>query len=364
MAPPIYFLFKKYSVEIKRWLSAIFHIPRLDRTNAKVKVVYATPERAIAKYVVPLRNKTTDIPVISFYLANFNYQPEKNTIGENLELILDKDNNVARRMRPLQVYQLTYVINVWTKLQIDMDIVLYQLLSQFTPMRWLAVDSEIDYQEYDFLKHPVNGPYQNGEKRRPGQWVPLRIDSVTDTSNLEPGEAGERVIRTDINLVCDWAYLPIGGYEYKSIKSVVLDFPGGGKNQLVSLGGISVIALSQSDYDYLISHDQTWLPSVDKYTDLPLTGNSLGDIRRVTEETTEFSQGEPYIFINFQDEDIKYYRPAVISISDLPTTNNVDGDIRYVSSEDEYYIWNMYLKKWNVYNGWIKYKNYLSDLII
>ena len=363
MAPPVYFLFKKYSIEVKKWLSAIFHIPRLDRTNAKVKVVYATPERAIAKYVVPLRNKVTDIPVISFYLANINYSPEKNTIGENLELIRDKDNNVARRMRPLQVYQISYVINIWTKLQIDMDVVLYQLLSQFTPMKWLAVDSEIDYKGYDFLKHPENGPYQNGDTRRPGQWFPLKLESVTDASNLEPGEAGERVIRTDVNLVSDWAYLPIGGYEYKAIKSVLVDFPGG-QNQLVSLGGISVIALSQSDYNYLINHDDDWLPSVDTYSDLPQTGNKIGDIRRVKEEKTEFSKGEPYIFINFNDEDIKYYRPAVTLVSDLPTTNNVDGDIRYVNAENDYYIWNAFLKQWNPYTGWIKYKNYLADLII
>ena len=364
MAPPIYFLFKKYSVEVKKWLSSIFHIPRLDATGAKVKVIYATPERAIAKYVVQLRNGTIDIPIISFYLAGISFQPEKNTIGENLETIIDKDNNTAFRLRPMQVYQLNYTINIWTKLQIDMDLILYQLVSQFHPMRWLAVDSEIDYKNYDWLTKMENGPSQGKIKnkdgefiKRPGQWFPLAIDSINDASDLEPGEGGNRAIRTDVSLVCDRAYLPMGGYERKVIKGIkintIADF--------YTEEGISIYALSESDFEYLMSDDEYWLPGVNSYSDLPLTGNKRGDIRRVFSETTYDPKGEPYIW---GVDDLSFYKAPVSTFNDLPLTGNYHNDIRFVTSENKYYIWNNSNKEWLEYNRWIAYRNYLRDLVI
>jgi len=364
---PTYFLFKRYSVEVKRWLQSIFHIPRLDSTNASVKVVYATPERAIAKYVVPIRNQMTDIPVVGLYLANMSYQLEKNTAIENYEVIKDKDNNIAKRMKPFQVYSLTYVINIWTKLQMDMDVMLYSLLSQLTPFRYLAVDSNIDYKEYDNLDrfYPMeNGPQQgknidantNEFEKKHGQWFPLTLDSVNDASNLEPGEAGERVIRTDINLLCDRAYLPIGGFEYKSIRELeinsVLDWN--------TEEGISIYALSDADYNYLMAHDENWHSPVPTYGDLPMTGNSIGDIRRVISENGLYDDGEPYVW---GVEDISFYKPAVDTLGDLPLTGSIDGDIRYVNNKSEHYRWNGFTSKWQLYNRWIKYRIYLRDIV-
>lgn len=367
MSVPTYFLFKKYSVEVKRWLQSIFHIPRLDSTETTIKVVYATPERAIAKYVAPLRNQMTDIPIVGFYLANISYQPEKNTAIENYEVIKDKDNNIAKRMKPLQVYSLTYVINIWTKLQMDMDVMLYSLLSQLTPFRYLAVDSNIDYKEYDNLDrfYPMeNGPQQgknidpntNEFIKKPGQWFPLVLDSVNDASNLEPGEAGNRLIRTDINLLCDRAYLPIGGFEYKSIRELeinsVLDW--------YTEEGISIYTLTNADFNYLMNNDDNWLSSVDTYEHLPITGNSIGDIRRVTSENVLYDDGEPYIW---GVEDISFYKSSVNTLSDLPLTGNIDGDIRYVNSESDYYRWNGFTEEWQLYNRWIKYRIYLRDIV-
>lgn len=404
MPIPIYFLFKKYSIEVKRWLEAIFHIPRLDGTNARVNVVYATPERAIAKYVAPLRNKATDIPIIGFYLSSMNYQPEKSSIGENLETIYDKDNNAAKRLRPLQTYQLTYSVNIWTRLQHDMDLVLYQLATQFLPMRWLAIDSSIDYKNYDTLQTMENGPRQgrdwdsvsNEFIKRPGQWFPLILESMNDVSELEPGDASDRLIRYDVNLLCDRAFLPVGGYEYKAIKSINI-------NTLTDWyqEGVGIYAITQSDFNFLMGNDDNWAGEVANYSDLPTwdiavaslsdlpaTGNSDGDVAlvratrnlhiwnaaetkwqlhvepgtiyRVTNDTLFDDDGEPYIWnIN----DITFYKQAVSTLNDLPLTGNIDNDIRYVHAESKYYIWNSNDSEWEEYSKWVKYRYYLRDFV-
>lgn len=368
MAQPIYLLFKKYSIEVKRWLNAIFHIPRLDSTRASVKIVYATPERAIAKYVVPLRNKQTDIPIIGFYLASQVYNPEKNTVVENLETIKYKDNNIAKRLKPLQTYSLTYVINIWTKLQMDMDIVLYQLLTQFTPYRYLAVESNIDYKNYENTTrfYPMTGGPEQGKtwdeanekyERKPGQWFPLLIESTADASNLEPGEAGDRLIRYDINLMCDRAYLPLGGFEYKSIKELQINTV----TDWYTKEGINIYAMTEADFNYLMTHDDNWLSSVTTYNDLPSTGNQTGDIRRVTEEDSIYTEGEPYIY---GVADISFYKQAVNTLNDLPLTGNIDGDIRYVNNESDYYRWNTFVSEWQRYDRWIKLGHYLRDIVI
>ncbi len=368
MAPPVYLLFKQYSVEVKKWLQAILHIPRLDSTDASVKVVYATPERAIAKYVVPIRNKQTDIPVVGFYLAGIAYSSEKNTAVENLETIYDKDNNIASRMKPLQVYALTYVVNIWTKLQMDMDIVLYQLLTQFTPFRYLAVESNVDYKDYENRErhYPMeNGPEQGrtwddvNEKwvKKPGQWFPMLMESVNDTSSLEPGEAGDRLVRYDVNITCDRAYLPIGGFEYKTVQELEINTV----TDLLTVEGINIYALSESDYEYLMTTDDEWLPSVAIYGDLPLTGNSIGDVRRVTSENDTYNDGEPYIY---GAPDVSYYKTEVNAIIDLPATGNIDGDIRYVNNENDYYRWNAFTSEWQRYNRWFKLRHYLRDTVV
>ena len=373
MAPPVYFLFKKYSVEVKRWLVSIFHVPRLDEhptfgsSTSQVKVVYASPERAIAKYVAQLRNKQTDIPIVSFYLANFAYQLEKNTAIENLETVYDQDNSISKRMKPFLTYSLTYVINIWTKLQMDMDIVLYQLVSQFTPFRYLAVDSSVDYNSYENRKryYPIeDGPEQgknqdeNGDWiKKPGQWFPMLVESVADASNLEPGELGDRLIRTDVTIVCDRAYLPVGGYEYKPIYELeinsVLDYD--------TAEGISIFAITEADFEYLMTHDDDWLSPVATYSALPLVDNSVGDIRRVEDDTQYFEDGDPYVW---GAPDTEFYRQAVATLNDLPLTGNIDGEIRYVNGESKYYRWNGYSQEWLFYNRWIKYRHYLREMVI
>jgi len=149
----------------------------------------------------------------------------------------------------------------------------------------------------------------------------------------------------------------MGGYERKVIKGIkintIADF--------YTEEGISIYALSESDFEYLMSYDEHWLPPVNTYNDLPLTGNKRGDIRRVLDETTYDPKGEPYIW---GVDDTSFYKESVNNFGDLPLTGNYHNDIRFVVNENKYYIWNNFDKNWIEYNRWIAYRNYLRDLVI
>lgn len=48
--------------------------------------------------------------------------------------------------------------------------------------------------------------------------------------------------------------------------------------------------------------------------------------------------------------DFTTYRESVIKFSDLPLTGNTDGDIRLVYNEDKNYKWNPNISSWEIYN--------------
>jgi len=169
-----------------------------------INVVYGNMEKAIAGIAQPLRNGLIDSPGISFYITDYQYKVEKSRPVENYytRKYTDEDGNILKSaaVPPLQEYQLTYSINVWAVYMQEMDILNYQIISEFTPTKWFWIGDP----EYGF---EYTGDRMDREHH--GQWAHSLLENVGDVSDLEPGSP-TRTLRTEIGFVITDAYLPIG----------------------------------------------------------------------------------------------------------------------------------------------------------
>lgn len=191
--PLEHFLFRNYSVAVKKWLQESLYLTSYPDDN-NVTVVYTTPDRAWAKYIYPTLNGATTSPNANFHLTGMEYVDGQNMLGFVREYSKYPDKNKLKSIKPPLVYQLTYSVTLYTRVQSEMDVLLYQLVSQAhkNAKAWFMVD---------------------------GQWCELVAGNPTDETNLEPGEAQDVIQRSGIDLTIPRAYLPLGYTE----EDIVLD---------------------------------------------------------------------------------------------------------------------------------------------
>jgi len=93
-----------------------------------------------------------------------------------------------------------------------------------------------------------------------------------------------------------------------------------------------------------------WKPPVQTKADLPVTGNTIDDIRLVLEDSDIYQwDGAEWIWIgHWENRYVDYWKPPVESYDVLPSLNNVNGDIRLVLDENTLYRWNQELGEWIV----------------
>ncbi len=173
------------------------------KVNRTINVVYAGIEKAIATIAQPLRNGNIDTPGIGFYLAGHEQSKDKSRPKENYYTRRweDASGNVVKTaaVPPLQQYQLHYSINLYSIYQQEMDIIIYQLVSDFAPQKWF------------WIGDPAYGLNYTGDRmdrEHKGQWAQVELENVTDASDLETGSPN-RTLRTEIGIVFTEAYLPL-----------------------------------------------------------------------------------------------------------------------------------------------------------
>jgi hypothetical protein len=172
---------KTWNEAMLLWLSHI----KVERPEEPldVPVMYQTPARAFAEITMPTVNDQIALPIITFTLSGQNYDANRNWGGyffPNFGRSRTADGwQIQRKPMP---WELTYVVTIWTKYQIDMDIIMYRLLSRFTPDSYITAY---------------------------GIAARTQLTNHTNTSDLEPGEATDRMIRNDLSLKVDaWMVLP------------------------------------------------------------------------------------------------------------------------------------------------------------
>lgn len=168
----------------------------------RINVFYGSMEKAIALVANPLRNGQYDTPGIVYYISDYQYKIEKSRPRENYYIKRTKDNNTGNvsgvnTVPPLQEYQVHYVINIWARYQQEMDMMQYQILSEFDPQKWFWIPGAI----YD--------PDESRGKEHQGQWAHCLVDVAQDVSELEPGASQFRTLRFEIGFMVTNAYIPL-----------------------------------------------------------------------------------------------------------------------------------------------------------
>jgi hypothetical protein len=198
VTPLEHFLWRQYSISVKNWLISKCHLNSYPEDN-NVTVVYTTPERAWSKYVYPVINGATVSPNINFRLTNMEYLTNENILGFVKDYKQIGESNKIKELRPPLIYRLTYHATIYTRVQSEMDILLYQILSNAHQNK-KAVFIVDD------------------------QWAEMKCTDPSDETDLEPGETKDIVNRSGFDLIVMRAYLPLDYTEGFKVSNMVFEY--------------------------------------------------------------------------------------------------------------------------------------------
>jgi hypothetical protein len=182
------------------------------RARAVVNVMYAEMDESVATIASPLRNGLVQTPGIGFYLSD-NQPKEGMRPKENYytRRFYDKGKNKVGSVAvpPLQEYQLTYTINIWSPYRSYMSMLQYQIMSEFAPEKYFWIPGfgvDDDGYGFEYTDGTDNCRY---DREHHGQWAHALMEGVADNSDLEVGANAATVYRTDITFVITNAYLAL-----------------------------------------------------------------------------------------------------------------------------------------------------------
>jgi len=191
--PLEYFMFRNYSVAVKKWLIENTYLSTYPPDN-NITVAYMTPERAFAKYMYPTINGATTSPNINFHLSGIEYTQGENLLGFVREYRRFDNNTKSKIVKPPLIYKLTYGCTIYTRNMPEMDVILYQITTKSSMNAKAAF--EVD-----------------------GQWAELMSGNPTDETELEPGERQNIVNRWALELTIPRAYVPMDYMETVNISA-------------------------------------------------------------------------------------------------------------------------------------------------
>lgn len=191
-----HYLFRDYSKAIRGWLQNNLYLHRYPK-ESNVKIIYGTPERAWSEYIYPVINSGTLRPNVNFHLTEMEYLENENLLGFNKEYKTFKGRNIA--VSPPLIYKLTYNATFFARLQSELDILFYQLLSKAHKNKKAAF--KVD-----------------------GQWAELWITSPVYETEMEPPSTEDIIRRGSVQLIIERAYLPLEVEEFTRIESIDIDY--------------------------------------------------------------------------------------------------------------------------------------------
>ena len=184
-----HYLFKQQSKAVKTFLKEHMWLTRYP-ADMNVDIFYTTPERAFSKLIAPILNGGNLYPTITLILTGFEQAPNQMPSGYFKKYRQsDSDENVFEEMLHPLVYTLNYRVTMWTALQSDADILLYQAMSSAPQNRKFA--TAVD-----------------------GQWMEIEVKTPQTESTLDPGEARDVAFRYGFDINVPRAYLPLNYQEY------------------------------------------------------------------------------------------------------------------------------------------------------
>lgn len=191
-----HYLFRDYSITIKKWLQDNVYLHRYPKNN-NINVVYGTPDRAWAEFIYPVVNSGTLRPNINFHLTEMEYTEGENFLGFVKEYKNYKGRNIA--VSPPLIYKLTYSLTFFARTQSELDIMFYQMLTKTHKNKKAAFMVD-------------------------GQWAELWSSSPTYETQMEPPSSEDIVRRGSLKLIIERAYLPLEVEDYNVINSVDIEY--------------------------------------------------------------------------------------------------------------------------------------------
>lgn len=182
------------------------------RVRRVVNVMYGEMQESIARIASPLRNGLIQTPGVAFYLSDNQpkegMRPKENYYTRRYyNKSLKKIGSVA--VPPLQEYQLTYSINIWSPYRSYMSILQYQVQSEFVPEKYFWIPGfgeDDDKYGFEYTDGTSNCRY---DREHHGQWAHALIEGIADASDLEPGSNAQRILRTEITFTVTNAFMAL-----------------------------------------------------------------------------------------------------------------------------------------------------------
>jgi len=191
-----HYLFRDYSIAVKKWLEDTVYLKRYPKDN-NVTIVYGTPDRAWAEYIYPVLNSGTLSPNINFHLTDMEYLDNENINGFVKEYRTFEGNDIS--IKPPLIYKLTYSATFFTRTQSELDILFYQILTKAYKNRKAVFMVD-------------------------GQWAELMATDQGYETNMEPPGTEDIVRRGKLNLVIERAYLPLPAEEFGRIEQIDMSY--------------------------------------------------------------------------------------------------------------------------------------------
>ena len=225
-----YPIFSEYHYWLKKWFQCILTLPRLDALSMKIPVVYATSRRAFAlggselevgnegkpPLYAPPNQGNNWLPILAFHMTGMTpvlgkFIPYEHILYRATTKPPYSPNGQITgytKRKPYLTFETTYIASLYCALVQDMDILTWKIVTEFKPQANLWI-----------------GPPETVGNRNEGVYAQMLLDSVTDATEYEPGDIGERVVRKDFAWKITEAYVPtsITVLDENIIKDVFID---------------------------------------------------------------------------------------------------------------------------------------------
>lgn len=209
---------------LRQYDQAVVDILTLKSRGEAIPIVMATPRREYGNrreqhpdIDEPERQQQT-VHLPSMAVGRYDVRPSetRRRLARHRKIRYSDDLNTVGASLPPIAVDISYQLDIWTRLRDDANVILTWTMSKFPRVhRWVTVD--------------MGWPW--GEKR-----VAIRYDGASDNTDLEPGTEGDREVRMTLDLVME-GWIPVEPEEIRTVRrSVVqldLEFHDGGLDQTV-----------------------------------------------------------------------------------------------------------------------------------
>jgi hypothetical protein len=186
--------YRAFTRKIKE-LFGNFQVLKGDDTLRNVEIIYANPERAIAKIN---EGKTTNLPLLSLQLEGVEVDLQRR---RPMEALVEKKYWLSDKQRAIRYMalapvaaNLSFAVNVWGKYVEEVNQLTEQIMLMFRPNLPIEIRPDEAYQSY--------------------------LVGVDESSNLQVGDKQDRIVKRVVRFSVE-SYIPSKVFKYTDTGEIV-----------------------------------------------------------------------------------------------------------------------------------------------